>query len=44
MQAYVWFKLAADQGYPDAVQNRDLSAEQLTPDQLREANLEAEGK
>jgi TPR repeat protein len=39
MQAYVWFKLAAAQGYSDAARNLKLSAANLSPDQLREANL-----
>lgn len=38
VQAYVWFSLAAAQGYASAAQNRDLSAEQLNPTELSEAD------
>lgn len=44
VQAYVWFKLAAAQGYADAARNRDLSAENMSPDELSEAKLIAREK
>jgi len=36
-QAYIWFSLAAAGGYQTAIEVRDIAAEQLTPQQLSEA-------
>ena len=35
--AYILFNLASDQGNEDAQENGDLAAEELTPDQIAEA-------
>lgn len=35
-QAYVWFSVAAANGYTDAAQNRDAIAKRLTPAALNE--------
>ena len=35
--AYVWYSLAAAQGHQLALQNRDIVAKKLTPDQIAEA-------
>ncbi len=37
VQAYLWFSLAVAQGDAVAQQNRDITAGQMTPDQIAEA-------
>ena len=37
VQAYMWFKLAAAQGYPDGTERMDFAASRMTPDQIAEA-------
>jgi len=39
--AYVWFSLAATSGLEDAVHNRDVAAEKLTPEALATAQQRA---
>ena len=39
--AYAWFSVAAASGYADAAKNRDVSASQLSPDQLLQAQQRA---
>ncbi len=36
-QAHMWFNLAGAQRHPDAKENRDALAEQITPSQIQEA-------
>ena len=42
VRAYQWFKLAAALGNADASKNRDISAKQLTQQQLAEAEKMAQ--
>jgi TPR repeat protein len=37
IQALMWFSLAADRGYEDAVMRRDRLAEKMTPEQIAES-------
>jgi uncharacterized protein len=37
VSAHMWFNLAAAQGYQDAVKNRDLVEQRMTPAQITEA-------
>ncbi len=41
LEAYAWFALAADHGNPNAVKNRDLTAQELSPQQLKQARERA---
>ncbi|NIR22058.1 MAG: sel1 repeat family protein [Gammaproteobacteria bacterium] len=37
VEAYAWFALAASRGNADAAQNRDVAAQELTPEERRQA-------
>jgi TPR repeat protein len=42
VRAYMWFTLSAQTGYAEAVKNRDIVAEKLTPAQIAAATKMAE--
>jgi len=37
VEAYAWFALAASRGNADAAENRDLAAQEMTPEDRRKA-------
>jgi len=37
VEAYAWFALAASKGNPDAAENRDMAASEMTPENRRKA-------
>ena len=41
VQAHMWFSLAGAQGHKQAVKNRDIAAERMTPGQIAEAQRRA---
>ena len=41
VEAYAWFSVSAAGSYADAVRNRDIVVEQLTPDQISQAQERA---
>ena len=41
IEAYAWFQLAAEHGNPNAVKNRDLTGQELSPEQLEQAQARA---
>ena len=37
VRAYMWFMLAAGSGEPNAIRNRNVAAQRLTPQQIAQA-------